>query len=276
MKWKRNALSDAEPVRIPPKPKGRTHRSSDDTQTGSFPVIRRKPPRSLNSNASRARLVTSVLVILMCALLGFGYAVQVRNKESTYQSLSEDELVRLLDETSTQVDKLEERKSELSQQLTAIKSAADKQEEADRIAKQNEQSSGILSGRLPAVGRGVVITIREGPTKLDASTMFTVIEELRNAGAEVMSFNETRVVTSTHLTDTKTGLRCDGTEYASPYVIKAIGDPDALQNAIQIAGGVGSRIKVQFNATVSVSQSDEVKIDQVRRQGSYQFAKTVE
>lgn len=264
------------PKSIPPRGRGRYRSGSDDTQTGAFPVVRQKPPRSLNSNATRARLVTSVLVALMCALLGFGYAVQVHNTQSSYQTLSEEELVRLLDETSTQVDKLEERKSQLSQQLTSIKSAADKQKEAARIAQQNEQSSGILSGRLPAEGKGITISIAEDSERIDAATMFNLIEELRNAGAEVISFGDVRVVTNTYILDTKTGLQCDGKKMESPYLIKAIGDPDALQNAIQIAGGVGSKIKVQYHASVSLVQSDSIKIDQVRRGRDYEYAKTVE
>ena len=272
----RKKRNERMPKSIPPRRFGRVKAPADDTQTGAFPVVRRRPLRSLNANATRVRLVTSVLVALMCALLGFGYAVQVHNNQSSYQSLSEEELVRLLDETSNQVDKLEERKSQLNQQLTSIKSAADKQKEAARIAQQNEQSSGILSGRLPAEGRGVVITVTEDGDRVDASTMFNLIEELRNAGAEVISFNDVRVVTSTYLLDTHKGLQCDHVKLHSPYVVKAIGDPDSLQNAIQIAGGVGSRIKVQFHASVSVEQSDGVRIDQVRRVQDYQYAKPVE
>ena len=272
----RKKRDEQMPESIPPRRPGRVRAPSDDTQTGAFPVVRRRPLRTLNSNATRVRLVTSVLVALMCALLGFGYAVQVRNNQSSYQSLSEEELVRVLDETSNQVDKLEERKSQLNQQLTSIKSAADKQKEAARIAQQNEQSSGILAGRLPAQGRGVVVTVTEDSDRVDASTMFNLIEELRNAGAEVISFNDVRVVTSTYLLDTRTGLQCDHAKLRSPYVVKAIGDPDSLQNAVQIAGGVGSRIKVQFHATVSVEQSNSVRIDQVRRVQDYQYAKPVE
>ena len=99
----------------------------------------------------------------------------------------------------------------------------------------------ILSGRLAAQGKGVVITISKGTKdRIDAATMFELIEELRNAGAEVMAVNTVRVVTSTYFADTKTGLICDGQELSTPYKVKAIGDPQNLQNAVNIAGGVGS------------------------------------
>ncbi|MGO3358629.1 MAG: DUF881 domain-containing protein [Bifidobacterium crudilactis] len=260
----------------PRKDRRHRHRSNDNTDTGSFPMVRRRPSRSVNVNAKRARMVTSVLVALLCALLGFGYVVQVRNTSSSYESLSEDELVRVLDETSTQVDKLEQRRNELNRQLTSIQSAADKQKEAEKIAEQNAQTSGILSGRLPAEGKGVTIVVTQHDTRVDAATMFTLIEELRNAGAEVISFNSVRIVTSSYVKDAKSGLVVDGSQLSSPYTIKAIGNPSDLQNAIQIAGGVGSRLKVSFNATVSVTQNDSVRIDEVRQPQQYQYARTVE
>lgn len=254
----------------------RKDKVNDSTDTGSFPIVRRKPPHGHDNDAKRARIVSSVLIALLCALLGFGYVAQVRNTQSSYESLTEDELVRVLDETSTQVDKLQQRKSELSTQLESIQSAADKQEEAARISEQNEVTNGILSGRLPAKGKGITITVTQGNTHVDASTMFTMIEELRNAGAEVIAFNGVRIVTSSYVKDNKTGLYVDGKSASSPYVIKAIGNPEDLQNAIQIAGGVGSRLKVQYNAKVVLQQQESVNIDEVRRSPTYKYAKTVE
>ena len=90
-------------------------KDNDSTETGSFPVIRRKPKRvSLNAKSTRARLYSSVLVTMLCALLGFGYVIQLNNTNSTYETMSEDELTRLISETSSQVQKLEQRKSELT------------------------------------------------------------------------------------------------------------------------------------------------------------------
>ena len=256
----------------------RKDKANDRTATGSFPMVRRKPGRvDLNRNATRNRMFTSILAAVLCALLGFGYMVQVRNTQSSYESMTEDELRRLFTETSTQVSKLEERKNELTAQLNSIHEAADKQEQARRIAQQNEQTSGILSGRLPAQGKGITVSIAENPANsIDAATMFHLIEELRNAGAEVIEFDGVRVVTSTSITRGASGLVCDNQVLSSPYTVKAIGDPSTLQSAIDIAGGVGSSLKLDFNATVTVTQGDDVKIESVRQPTAYRYAKTVE
>ena len=136
----------------------------------------------------------------MCALLGFAYMSQINNTKSTYETMDESELVRLLNESNTQISNLEQRKTQLNSQLNSLKSAANEQEQARKIAKQNEETSGLISGRLPAKGQGVTIRIGRGSTtKVDASIMFNLIEELRNAGAEVIAINNVRVITSTYI-----------------------------------------------------------------------------
>lgn len=252
-------------------------RENDRTQTGSFPIVRKRGAGRSPNGSSRSRFTTSVLIVVLCGMLGFGFAIQINNPTSSYEAMSEDELTRLISETSTQVQNLEQRKTELTNQLDSLKAAADKQQEVERIAKENEETSGLLSGRLPAQGKGVVITVSKGSKEqIDAATMFQLLEELRNAGVEVMALNNVRVVTSTYVVETKSGLESDGETLKTPYMIKAIGDPQNLQNAVNIAGGVGSRLKVKFGANVQVTSSDKVIIDEVRASRSYTYAKTVE
>ena len=111
---------------------------------------------------------------------------------------------------------------------------------------------------------------------LDAATMYKLIEELRNAGAEVMAINSVRVVTKTYVSDTDDGLECDGVALRAPYRILAIGDPQNLQNAVNIAGGVGSSLKVKYGATVSVTSSDSITISQIRKSTDNTYARAVE
>ena len=106
--------------------------------------------------------------------------------------------------------------------------------------------------------------------------MYKLIEELRNAGAEVMAINSVRVVTKTYVSDTNDGLECDGVALSAPYRILAIGDPQNLQNAVNIAGGVGSSLKVKYGATVSVTSSDSITISQIRKSTDNTYARAVE
>lgn len=251
---------------------------SDAIQTGSFPAVRRRVKPSLSGHITYTRIFTGLLMMLLCALLGFAYMIQVNRSNSLlYETMSEEELTRLITETHSQIQSLEMRKSELTGQLDSLKQAVNKQDEARRIAQQNAQANGLISGRLPAVGRGIIIHITAGEKEnIDAATMFQLVEELRNSGVEVMSINDVRIVTSSYISQTKHGLLCDGVMIDPPYIVKAIGDPQNLQNAVNIAGGVGSRLKVKFGSSVSVSVPDEVEITATREPKQYEYAKPVE
>ena len=50
--------------------------------------------------------------------------------------------------------------------------------------------------------------------------MFNLIEELRNAGAEVIAINNVRVITSTYIQDAEEGLIVDGTTIKPTYTVK--------------------------------------------------------
>ena len=158
---------------------------NDNTQTGAFPVVSKRKAKtkgkgkskrlSTSSRSVKARLGTGVLIAVLCALLAYGYVIQINNKDLTYETMSETELTRLISESNTQVQRLEQRKAELTRQLNSLEEAADKEAQAAQIAKENEESSGILSGRLPAHGKGIVVRITQGTkAPIDASTISTL------------------------------------------------------------------------------------------------------
>ena len=249
---------------------------NDSLDTSTFPVVHKKTDSAKPERSLGTRIATSCLVVLLCMLLGFGYVTQLRSASDNYESLSEDELVRLLDETNTQVDRLEEQRKLLSSQVTSITNSTDKQRELNEVAKKNATTSGILAGRLACQGQGVTITVSQTGMPIEAARLFTLVEELRNAGAEAIAFNGVRIVASSYIVDTDSGMQVDGVLVSSPYEFKAIGDSNALSNAIQISGGIGSQLRVRYNANVIVRTQSNVVIDELASTRNYQYAKIVE
>lgn len=251
-------------------------RRNDATDTGSFPVVKKRSETTALRHSAGQKALTSLLVVLLCMILGFAYVTQIRNTSENFQSLSEDELVRLLDETNSQVNKLEEQKSELQSQVDSITNATDKQSELNDVAKKNATTSGILSGRLACNGKGIIVMVTENQTHVDATRLFTLVEELRNAGAEAIAFSGVRIVASSYIVDTDKGVEVDGQIVSQPYQIKAIGNQDSLTSAITISGGIGAQLRVRYNATVTVTSDDNVTIDELAQTKDYQYARIVE
>lgn len=226
--------------------------------------------------ALRPRLTISQLVAaLLCGLLGFALAVQLTADErSSLAGLRQNELVRILDEVTRRGEDLEQQAQTLRGQLAELRSSTDDRAAAVEVALERAEVQGILSGRLPAEGPGIIVRIDEGDTVLPATTMLSVLQELRNAGAEVIELNDVRIVASSAFTDTPQGLVLDGTLLTSPYVWNVIGSADTLTPALEIPGGAMASVR-NAGGRGTVTADGEVRIDAVREPPAQRFATPV-
>lgn len=217
--------------------------------------------RAMAPRANRSQLIAGVL----CALLGFALVVQVRqNDESALSGLRQSELVRILDETTERGDQLRREVAELRGERDDLESGSDRHAAAIDSLRRSAITQGILSGRLPAQGPGVQVTLLDPDDGLQPVTMLNMLEELRNAGAEAIQLNDQRVTASSSFTGGRGRVLLDGVELRAPYVWLAIGDPSTLSIALQIPGGAMATVR-GTGATGTVDERDEVSITALRR-----------
>ncbi|MBD5787504.1 DUF881 domain-containing protein [Cellulosimicrobium terreum] len=227
--------------------------------------------RALRPSASRPQLVVGVL----CALLGFAVVVQVsQTQEDQLSSLRQTDLVRLLDDVTQRSEELEDQVSDLEATRDELRSGSGAQRAAIEVAEQRAQTQGILSGRLAAQGPGVEIDVAEGDQQLRAFSLFNVLEELRNAGAEAMEVNGVRLVTSSYFEDTDDGVVVDGQVITSPYRWTAIGDPSTLGTALEIPGGAMASLRSD-GARTTIRQEDLVEVDATHEPAEPEYATPV-
>lgn len=224
--------------------------------------------RALSPRLSTSRVVAA----LLCALLGFALVVQVQQTQTeSLSSLRQSELVRILDEVTQRGGDLENEVRTLREQRDELQSGTADDAAALEVAVERAERQGILSGRLPAVGPGVTVRITEGDTRLRATALLTVLEELRNAGAEVIELNGVRLVASSYLIETSEGIVVDGQIVSPPFLWAAIGDPSALGPALEIPGGAMSTIRTG-GGTGRIDAVDELEINAVREPAPLRYA----
>jgi uncharacterized protein YlxW (UPF0749 family) len=206
------------------------------------------------------RGLSQVLIAVLCALLGIALVAQVRhNQEDPLASLRQDDLVRLLDDLDRRNLELADERERLQGELDELQSAADSGEVASAAAAELAVTQGVLAGTVPAGGPGVTITVADPSGSLRAQTLVTMIQELRNAGAEAISVNDVRLTATSYVTRSSAGYVVDGEEITSPFEFLAIGDPGTLRTALEIPGGALSSAR-GLGATVGVEESDRVEI----------------
>jgi uncharacterized protein YlxW (UPF0749 family) len=228
---------------------------SDDhlTQPGA-PADR--PPRARRA----VRLRAGALIGVLTALLGFAIAVQVRANSSSdsLAGLREDDLIGILDNQNARADRLRQQIAELQRSLRQLQDSGDRSAAAREQAQQEADALGVLLGTLPATGPGVLVRISDPDRKLRAEDMLDVVEELRGAGAEAISFGPVRVSTGTAFTDDAGSVAVDGTLLSAPYEVLAIGDAKTLDTALNIPGGAAATLRA---AGGDLQVSERVRVD---------------
>jgi uncharacterized protein YlxW (UPF0749 family) len=129
----------------------------------------------------------------------------------------------------------------------------------------------MASGVIDVHGPGVIITIRDS-ARMDeymedfnsilynSEQLLSLVNRLREAGAEAISINEQRIVGTTEISLAGRGININGTATAPPYTIRAIGNPETMEAALTIRGGVIDTMKRHYNWIVDISQREDVSI----------------
>jgi uncharacterized protein YlxW (UPF0749 family) len=216
-----------------------------------------RPPRW---RITRAHLLAGLLL----GLLGFSLVVQAKQTQSeNLSSLSQSDLVRLLDDVTRQAERLTAETRDLQQTSQELRTGSDQAAAAEKATRARLDVLGILAGTLPAEGEGVTLTIDDPQTAVDASRLLDTVQELRDAGAEAIQLGPVRVVAGTSfvdVTDGGSGVIVDGAILHPPFRFVVIGDPPTLDTALDIPGGVletlrgdGARGTVRADPKLTVS-----------------------
>lgn len=215
---------------------------------------------------TRAHLLAGLLL----GLLGFSLVVQARQTQSeSLSSLSQSELIRVLDTVTNQSERLDAQARDLEQTSQELRSGSDQAAAAKRATQARLEVLGILAGTLPAQGSGVTLQIEDPEGSVDAAQLLDTVQELRDAGAEAIQLGTVRVVAGTSFVDADAvdgGVIVDGTTLSAPFTFTAIGDSATLGTALDIPGGVletlrqdGARGTVRSDNALTVTAIHEVR-----------------
>jgi uncharacterized protein YlxW (UPF0749 family) len=232
---------------------------------------RRRLLRALRPRPTRGQL----LAALLCAVLGFGLAVQARQIHSQgLQSLRQADLVSLLNTVTDRSNRLEAETRTLQDLRDQLRSGTDRSAAAQAAARQRLDVLGVLAGTAAATGPGIRLSIRDPSDAVTAAILLDTLQELRDAGAEAVQVGSVRVVASTAFVDDPggRGVRVDDSLVNPPYEFLAIGDSATLAAALGIPGGVLEVLR-QKGATGTVTQVDSLTVGALRRAPTAQYAR---
>jgi uncharacterized protein YlxW (UPF0749 family) len=243
------------------------------------------PPAPEAAHSTRARLRASllhpgrgqILAALILFLVGAAGAMQIRINatDDTYASARREDLIQLLDGLSAESRRLEGEITQLEQTRSNLQSGADTQRVARQEAEKHLSELSILAGTAPAEGPGIRMRIADPKAAVDSGVLLDAVEEMRDAGAEVIEVNNTiRVVASTWFGSDARGLLIDGKPVTRPITLEVIGEPHSLEEAARFRGGIVSEITgPRIGGQVQIEQENRVVIESLHATSENQYAR---
>jgi uncharacterized protein YlxW (UPF0749 family) len=220
---------------------------------------------------------SQVAAAVVLCLLGMAGVMQIRANDSgdAYANARREDLVQILDGLGVESRRLESEVAELQGTKARLESGADSQRVAREDAQQRVDELAILAGTAPARGPGIRIRISDPDSKVDADVVLDAVEEMRDAGAEVIEIDgQARVVASTWFGDDGSTLVVDGVPVSRPLTISVIGDPHSLEEAARFRGGIVSEITgPKIGGDVQIDQSDDVVVTSLHAPPASQYAR---
>lgn len=219
----------------------------------------------------------AVILGAMCFVLTLAIAVQYRTVEDASKIAGTD----VNSELKTEVLRWKERYEEI---YSALEKAEDTLEEKRELATNNSNTSSKLQeelktlnsliGSIDVKGKGVVITVADNSNVTSETVgifdnisnylihdkdLLTLVNELKNAGAEAISINDERIINTTSITCDGNVVLINDNKISSPFVIKAIGSQEAILGAIQRPGGYLERLE-EYGLVTSVEKQENITI----------------
>lgn len=214
--------------------------------------------------------------VLFVTALMVTWTVRSQDPQPEFAQARQEDLVQLLDTVTSQNRALETELRELQSNRDELLSGADKAESAREDARRRLEQLQILAGTIPAHGPGIRIEISAEAGKITPELMLNAVDELRDAGAEVIEINDTlRIVVDTAFTVADDGaLQADGQTLTLPLTLEIIGDPVTLEAGARFRGGLVSQVEgPRVGGTVQITQLDEVRIESVVEPRRNEFAR---
>ena len=227
-------------------------------------------------------LVAVVLAALSASLVQRGK--EIRERFGVGPRL--EYLTARLSDAQEEILRLRKQLEELRAEMASYQRLATRGQALARKLAEELEEMRILAGLMPVKGPGIIVKVEDAPPSaipagadreafvVHDEDLLKIVNELRAAGAEAISINGQRLVSTSEIRCSGPVIRVNNTSIGSPYEIRAIGDPKALKDALTVSGGVIDLLK-GFSIRVKIVESKEVVVPGLSMAPKFRYAKPI-
>jgi len=222
---------------------------------------------------NKVQLVMGLVVLVLTFLISLQFkSVTVNNAQSQQQSLRVDELLADLKKEREQNEDLKKQLEAYQNDIAQYREDTEQNSDYSKFLSEQLKRAEIMAGFVDVKGPGISITLSDIDNRKSTQAILSsnetlihdedirrVINELCAAGAEAISVNDSRIISTSAVRCVGPTILVNDTKMSPPYVIRAIGKADQLEAAMNLNGGVIDNLKV-WGFSISISKHEEIII----------------
>jgi uncharacterized protein YlxW (UPF0749 family) len=221
-------------------------------------------------------VILSVVCLVLGFMISFSYNLTKRQQKTT--DFSEQKWDREYELRKQLIDQEEKnkklQKELLKKQATVTQFEKDLSGQAQvffNLAEDAEKYR-LFLGKIKVKGKGVRVTLDDGTPKNEIENVnnyivheqhvFNVVNELYISGATAIAINGQRLDHNSYILCNGPVITVDGQQHPAPFTITAIGDPETMEAALNITGGVREQL-LNDNINFGIKKLDSIELDPI-------------
>lgn len=210
-------------------------------------------------------------IMLVCIILGIMVSWQFQsitnnNKVESEENMRLEEVKDALIMEKEKNENMQNKINELQQNLEKYKNAQGNMDQYTQALTNELNEAKMIAGLVDVKGKGVIITIDKGKSDIIEKDILSILNELRASDVQAISINGERIIATSEIRKAGNYFTINGNQILPPIVIKAIADPDNIENALTMTGGVIDNLKDFIK--IEIKKSDDITIPKVKDDGT--------
>ncbi len=230
--------------------------------------------------------VTIAMMLFLLTVMITAQAKTISKTDSVQKRKRETELLSEITELKSEYKKLQESYEAKEKIVEEYKNTSSGNSQLISSMKDEIEMLSTIAGTKDVHGEGIVINLDDSnkkPSNTVADSLYIVhdadlqmiINELKAAGAEAISINDERIITNSAIRCVGPVIQVNSQKIAPPFIIKAIGNAQYLESALNLKGGISDQLK-DNDLKFQIKREKNVVINKYGSTIKNKYAKLVE
>ena len=229
------------------------------------------------------------ILFFMSLILGIMLITNIKLDLNDYQEVSLKSVYNMrkdIESHKKQISDLKALVKNTEEEIQKYKTAVEENGNVSDLILEEINNVKFTAGLKDVQGSGIIVVISDSEAEVEIGDNINdflvhdldvqrLVNDLKVGGAEAVSVNGQRVLSTSEIECNGPTIRINGRTYPIPFVIKAIGNPKVLNAAVNAPGTYGFKLRDIYRLKLETSLSNFLLIPKYNGDIDFKYAKPI-